>query len=87
MTQEEKEKLTDILDQASEIETRTREGLIADIQARCKPQQMPLPDGSYEFPDCDECGNEIGEGRLKVAAKNLWCVICASAKEKRAGRY
>lgn len=77
------EVLADFLDVASAIEARARASAIAEVQSKVKPQQLPRADGTYEFLDCDECGNEIGLGRLAVAAKNRWCVHCASAKERR----
>lgn len=77
------DRLTDLIDIASAAETRTRADALNSIRSKCKPQQLPRKDGSYEITECDECGNEIGLGRLKVAAQNLLCVYCASDKEKR----
>ena len=80
---DENERLTDVLDKASAAELHNTSGLIKDIQGRCRPQQLPLDDGSYAVTECEECGEEIGEQRLRVAIKNLWCVVCATTHEKR----
>lgn len=77
------DRLTDVIDIASARESQDRDDAIYAARLRTKQQQLPLSNGSYEFTDCEECGNEIGLGRLKVAAQNLMCVYCASAKEKR----
>jgi RNA polymerase-binding transcription factor DksA len=78
------DKAVDPLDRASQVEEGFREEALGAVlrAARRKPKQSPLPDGSYEFPDCGECGNEIGEGRLRVAINNTWCIECATAFEK-----
>jgi RNA polymerase-binding transcription factor DksA len=78
-----REKITDVSDQATEIETNARDTALADVRAKVKPQQLPRADGTYEFTDCEDCGLEIGEGRLRVAAKNLFCVHCATLRERK----
>lgn len=80
---QEREKLADKSDVATETETNARDAALGDIRAMVRPQQVPRADGSYEFTDCDDCGGEIGEGRLRVAAMNRFCVWCASAREKK----
>jgi RNA polymerase-binding transcription factor DksA len=78
----EREKLTDKNDVATEAETNARDAALDEIRRRVKPQQSPRADGTYEFTDCDDCGNEIGDGRLRAAANNLWCVHCATRRER-----
>lgn len=36
--------------------------------------------------ECDECGLEIGEGRLNAAIRNRLCFHCATAEEVRKKR-
>lgn len=79
----EAEKLTDVLDRASEVEMRTTSLAIDNTRRNAKPQQQPLADGTYEVTDCEECGNEIGIERLRVAIKNKYCIHCATKMERR----
>lgn len=78
----EREKLTDKNDVATEAETNARDAALDEIRRKVKQQQVPGPDGAYPFPDCDDCGNEIGEGRLRVAAMNRCCIHCATKRER-----
>lgn len=81
-----REKITDTSDIATEIETVARDQALQEARRRAAPQQSPRADGTYAVTDCEECGNEIGEARLRVAAMNKFCVDCASAMEKRQKR-
>jgi RNA polymerase-binding transcription factor DksA len=72
------ERLPDVLDRASSNEMKATAGLVDAIRGKCKVDQRPDANGVY-----DECGLEIGEQRLRVAIRNLLCVHCASAEEKR----
>jgi RNA polymerase-binding transcription factor DksA len=83
MTDSQDRQLSDILDRASAIEMEATENAISDVRRHCKPQQLPRADGTYEFVDCEGCGLEIGEGRLKVAIRNLYCIHCAERMERR----
>lgn len=76
------DRLVDPLDIASGNELRANEGRVRELQKKCRPHQLPRADGTYEFTDCEECGGEIGEGRLKVAIWNHLCVHCAEAQER-----
>lgn len=73
---------SDNLDRASELEEQFRSGRIRETQALVKQKQQPLADGTYEITDCTECGDEIGEGRLKAAPNNLICIHCATLAER-----
>lgn len=81
--EEKREKLTDILDIASESEGKFRDNAISEARAKVKQDQLPDKDGVYAVLDCVECGEEIGEGRLRAAPKNTICIHCASAAERR----
>lgn len=83
MTRPQIEQFSDELDRASAIEMEATESAISEIQHRCRRDQEPREDGTYAVLDCDECGNEIGEGRLKAAIKNRLCIGCANARERR----
>jgi len=74
----------DPFDQASALEQAATDQAIYEVRRYCKPTQAPLKNGTYEVTDCDDCGNEIGAARLKVAIKNTLCVHCATLRERRA---
>jgi RNA polymerase-binding transcription factor DksA len=80
------DRATDPIDIACEQEQRERESHLNAAKARCIRDQLPLPDGTYAITECDECGNEIGEARLRVAIRNCLCIDCATADEKRRAR-
>lgn len=82
MTQEQSENYADPLDRASELEMISTADAIRKVQLRNVQKQVPGPDGMYPSPFCIECNDEIPLGRLKVAANNILCVICATAAER-----
>ena len=67
---------------ASSLQLATTENAIRVVQARNVKKQTPGADGEYPEPDCIECGNEIGIGRLRVAANNVMCIHCATIAER-----
>lgn len=77
------EKYTDPLDIASRNEAIATEDALREQRKLAVPQQQPDARGKYKVTDCVECGEEIGEKRLKVATKNLLCIECATAQERR----
>lgn len=79
------EKYSDPLDVASRNEMYATNEAIREQRLKCKPQQEPDADGNYLVHECLECGEDIGEQRLRVAIKNLFCVDCASAQERERG--
>ena len=76
------EKYSDPLDVASRNEMYATNEAIREQRLKCKPQQEPDADGNYLVHECMECGDHIGEQRLKVAIKNLLCVSCATLEEE-----
>lgn len=72
----------DPIDRASDLEMANTADAIRAVQLRNEQKQKPLPDGTYAEPDCIECGNEIGIGRLRIASNNVMCIHCATAAEK-----
>lgn len=79
----ERERLTDVSDRATQVEQETFDAAMGDVRRRLQQDQSPRYDGTYAVEDCDDCGNPIGEGRLRLAPRNLICVHCATAREKR----
>jgi RNA polymerase-binding transcription factor DksA len=82
MTDSTHEHHPDPIDRASALELATTEDAIRVVQARNVQKQKPGADGEYPEPDCIECGNEIGIGRLRVAANNVMCIHCATIAER-----
>lgn len=76
----------DVIDQASSLEHAATQQAIYQVQRACKPVQTMRPNGTFEFEDCEDCGNEIGLERLKVAIQNQLCVHCATVRERLARR-
>lgn len=74
---------TDVSDKATAVEMLSLHYALAEANRAAKRQQEPGPDGAYPVLDCIECGDEIGEKRLAVAIKNLKCIHCATAEERR----
>lgn len=79
---EDAEKIADPADEATRTEMQFTEERIRAASRRTEQKQKPRADGSYAITDCDECGNEIGEARLRVAPNNLHCWHCASMLER-----
>lgn len=79
----ERDKLTDPSDRATQAEEENLEIAMEEHARRMKRDQEPLPDGSYEHLDCDDCGDEIEGARLAVAIRNRLCIHCANARERR----
>ena len=73
-------------DIASDLEMQATGAAISAAQRRAAQDQKPNADGSYAQTDCDDCGDEIGEARLRIAPRNLWCVYCATRREANTRR-
>lgn len=73
---------SDELDRAATLSMETTSNAVAEIQQKCKQTQSPRADGTYEIEDCEDCSNEIGEGRLRAAIKNTLCIHCATRRER-----
>lgn len=74
----------DDVDRANELAEMETANHLYLARKKAAPEQVPLADGTYAQTDCVECGNEIGEGRLKLG--KLRCIECQRALEKRAHR-
>jgi RNA polymerase-binding transcription factor DksA len=77
------ERPTDENDRATLVEMATAEEAVRVAQRRTEQKQKPRADGTYAVTECEECGDEIGERRLQVAANNLHCLVCATQQERR----
>lgn len=82
----EAERLTDDSDRATEQESRTLAIALFEASTRAKRQQEARSDGTYAVIDCVDCGTEIGIGRLNVAIRNRYCVVCAARQEREERR-
>lgn len=72
----------DPVDTASSIEAAALREHVAVARRLAQQAQVPQADGSYAVTECQECGSDIGEGRLKHAPNNLICIHCAEARER-----
>ena len=81
MTDQEQEKCSDPLDVASRNETFATEDAIREQRKHAVPQQIPDAAGNFKITECVSCGEDIGDMRLRVAIKNLYCIDCATAQE------
>ena len=77
------EKYSDPLDVASRNESIATEDAVREQRKLAVPQQIPDAAGNFSVTECLECGNEIGEQRLRVAIKNTLCIYCATEQERR----
>ncbi len=82
MTQPQFEKTADEFDRASEIELHRNQGLVDAARLKAKQRRQPEADGSYADTECDECGDEIGSERMRLAPNNHWCIDCATLAER-----
>ena len=79
----EQEKYSDPLDVASRNESIATADAVREQRKLAVPQQIPDAAGNFSVTECLECGNEIGEQRLRVAIKNTLCIYCATEQERR----
>lgn len=79
----EMEKHTDPLDIAARNERVATEDAIREQRKHAVPQQIPDAAGNFKVVECVECGEDIGDQRLRVAIKNTLCLDCASAQERK----
>ena len=79
----EQEKYSDPLDVASRNESIATDDAVREQRKLAVPLQFPDEHGHFAVTSCIECGEDIGEQRLKVAIKNLLCWDCATAQERK----
>lgn len=77
------ERLPDESERATSIEMAFTASAVASARKAAKQDQLPGPGGKYAVTECEECGDEIGEGRLRAASRNLLCIVCATKEERR----
>lgn len=83
MTHLTQENYADPLDRASELEMISTADAIREVQKRMEQKQKPDFEGRYAITECESCGDDIPEERLRIASNNLCCTICASKAERR----
>jgi RNA polymerase-binding transcription factor DksA len=76
------EHFSDPLDVASRDEIISTENAVREQRKLAVPQQIPDAAGNFKITECVACGEDIGSDRLRVAIKNLYCIVCATAQEK-----
>lgn len=74
-------------DRATRVEMEATAAHLDRARRAARQDQTPGPDGLFLVTECVECGEDIGEGRLRVAARNTLCVHCASAAELMKKRF
>lgn len=84
---EEKDRVTCVSDQATQRETELLGAALDAARYRVRQRQAPRADGTYALTDCEECGEPIGEGRLRAAANNTVCIHCATKQEELSRRF
>lgn len=80
---QEQERCSDFLDTASRNESIATDDAVREQRKLAVPQQFPDEHGNFAVTECLECGEHIGEQRLRVAIKNLLCWDCATAQERK----
>ena len=70
------EKLTDVLDMASQLQEQQNEQAIARVRQSDKPQSHPDFDGEH----CVDCDIEMPE--LRLSMHRIRCTSCESVVEK-----
>lgn len=73
----------DDLDRAANLTQERADAAVADIRHLNRPQQVQNADGTWPIVDCEDCGNEIPEGRLAMG--KVRCVYCQERRERRLG--
>lgn len=76
------ERPSDVADQASLMEEETFRHAMLEHARKMRRDQEIGPDGLWPTEDCDECGCEIGEGRLTKSIRNRLCIHCATLEER-----
>ena len=73
----------DDLDRAAELTRQQNDAAIEEVRRAARPEQVQLADGSWPFPNCDDCDEEIPPQRLALG--RIRCVACQHIRE-RSGR-
>lgn len=70
----------DDLDQASELTQQLTDAYVSNARHAARPEQVQLDDGSWPYPVCTECGDEIPPARLALG--KVRCVSCQRDLER-----
>lgn len=76
--------LTDPNEAASELEEAERSAAITNLRSRVRPEQVQDANGNWKTEDCIDCGEPIGEGRLKLG--KIRCIHCQTLLERQQRR-
>lgn len=74
----------DDLDRAADLTQMYADDAIREATFRVGPQQVQRADGTWPFPECTDCDNEIPMARLQMG--RIRCVYCQERLEKKVGR-
>ena len=69
----------DDLDRAADLTRQQNEAAIEEVRRAARPEQAQLADGSWPFPDCEDCDEPIPAARLAMG--RIRCVTCQSIRE------
>lgn len=69
----------DPLDQAGLLTEQLNRAYLANAMAKSKPEQVPRADGSWLFPLCVDCDEELG---ARLTLGRIRCVHCQEDKER-----
>lgn len=85
----EEDRCADLIDQASQVETRLRENDVAKARHKSLPEQAQVEDeaGNLYWPitECVACGDDIPTERLNLA--KIRCLLCQEKLETRGRQY
>jgi len=74
------DRLTDVIDQASEVEAKFRDKALEECRRRNVQEQTRNPDGSWPTTECVDCDEPIKPARLAMG--KIRCVDCQSRRER-----
>lgn len=77
----EMERSPDLLDRASAVTQRFNDDSVERARRLAQPEQTQNPDGTWPQTECDDCPNDIEEGRLAMG--KIRCFGCQTALERR----
>ena len=77
--------LTDPIDIGTQTGETFRQEAENAVRLKNKPDQVKNEDGTWPYPDCEDCGVDIPKARLEATGSTL-CVGCAEVMEFRQSR-
>ena len=81
---EDNEHLTDQLDIANRLVNLELNIQLNHVRKAVAPEQVRKSDGTWEFPECVDCGLDIPDKRLALG--KIRCVYCQGLRERQLSR-